>query len=286
MRTFDTPQPITVSIELGVGDVRIDASDRSDTTVDVRPSDPGKRGDVAAAEQTRVEYANGNLLVKGPTGWRQWVSSKSDSVDVEITLPSRSDVRVEAGVASVRSSGVLGEVRCKVVGDVSLASVGSVDLKNGAGDVAIDRAAGKLTVSTGSGAIRIGRVDGPAVVRNANGHTEIGEVSGEVRVRAANGDISIDVARQSVMAKTANGNVRLGEVGARAAVAQSAFGDLDVGVRDGVAAWLDLHTKFGRVRNDLDTSATPDPDQDTVEVHASTSYGDIVIHRSAVGGAS
>ena len=42
MPTFDTPEPITVTLELGVGDVRITASDRADTVVEVRPSDPAK----------------------------------------------------------------------------------------------------------------------------------------------------------------------------------------------------------------------------------------------------
>jgi hypothetical protein len=54
MPTFDTPQPISVTVELGVGDLRIVASDRTDTMVEVRPSDPAKKADVTAAEQTRV----------------------------------------------------------------------------------------------------------------------------------------------------------------------------------------------------------------------------------------
>ena len=57
MRTFDTPEPISVTVELGVGDLRIVASDRTDTMVEVRPSDAAKKADVTAAEQTRVEYA-------------------------------------------------------------------------------------------------------------------------------------------------------------------------------------------------------------------------------------
>jgi hypothetical protein len=102
-------------------------------------------------------------------------------------------------------------------------------------------------------------------------------------VSSANGDISIDVAHAGVLAKTANGGVRLGEVSVGSAVVQTAFGDLDVGVRDGVAAWLDLHTRFGHVRNDLDATAAPGDDEGSVDVHASTSYGDISIHRSFAG---
>ena len=39
MPTFDTPGPISAVIDLVVGDARITASDRDDTTVEIRPSD-------------------------------------------------------------------------------------------------------------------------------------------------------------------------------------------------------------------------------------------------------
>jgi hypothetical protein len=284
MPTFDTPEPISVSVELGVGDIRIDASDRSDTTVEVRPGNPAKKGDVAAAESTRVEYANGRLIVIGPKGWRQWMPHRgSESIDIEIALPSGSRLDVNSGVATVRSTGRIGPSRVKTgMGDVQLDEVGPVDLKTGAGDIAVGRALGKTEIVTGTGAVRIGAVEGTAFVKNSNGDTWIGEVAGETRVNAANGRITIDVAHEGVVAKTANGSVRLGEVARGAAVAQSAFGDIEVGVRDGVAAWLDLHTRFGHVRNDLETSESPREDEDSVEIQASTSYGDIAIHRSFV----
>jgi hypothetical protein len=282
METFETPEPISVDVELGVGDIRIDATDRTDTTVDVRPSDPTKKGHVAAAEQTRVQFANGHLTVSGPKGWRQWLPHRGgESIDVSIALPAGSIVRTEAGVASLRSSGRLGEFRGKAgVGDISLDETGPVELKTGAGDIRIERAADRAEVVTGSGSVRIGRVDGTAVVKNSNGDTWIGEVAGQARVSSANGDISIDVAHRGVSAKSANGAVRLGEIASGDAVAQTAFGAVEIGIRDGVAAWLDLHTGFGHVQNDLEASGAPEPGQDTVEVHASTSYGDISIHRS------
>ncbi len=282
MPTFDTPEPISVSVEVGVGDIQVDATDRTDTIVEVRPSDPTKKADMAAAEQTRVEYLNGHLVVSAPTGWRQWMPRRGgESIDVSIALPAGSTVRAEAGVASLRCSGRLADCKCKAgVGDISLDDVGSVGLKTGAGDITIERAAGRTEIVTGSGAIRIGRIDGTAVVKNGNGDTWIGEVTGEARVSAGNGAIRVDVAHDGIVAKSANGDVRLGDVTRGAAVAQSAFGALQVGIHDGVAAWLDLHTRFGHVQNDLEASGSPEPGADTVEVHASTSYGDITIHRS------
>ena len=283
MPTFATPNPIIVDVELGVGDIRVEASDRIETVVDVRPSDPAKKADVSAAERTRVEYASGHLLVKAPTGWRRWMPDRDgESIDVLIGLPEGSSVRVEAGVATVRGRGRIGECGCKVgVGDLQLDGSGPLELKTGAGDITVERAVGRTQIVTGSGAVRIGYIDGTAAVKNSNGDTWIGEVTGEARVSAANGSISMDRAREGIVAKTANGDVRLGEVERGAAVAQSAMGDVEVGIREGVAAWLELNTKFGEVHNDLDASESPEASEETVEVHASTSYGDVVVHRAS-----
>lgn len=283
MPRFTTPEPISVTVELGVGDVLIEASDRSDTVVDVRPSDPAQKADVTAAERTRVEYASGRLLVKAPKGLRRWTPwGGGESIDVRIELPAGSQVRGEGGVAGLRCLGPIGECSFKTgMGDVQLDNAGTVELQTGAGNVTVERCAGRAEIKTGSGALEIERVSGMAVVRNGNGDTRIGEVTGDARVNAANGKITIDVAHAAVAAKSANGHIHLGEVAHGAIVAQSGFGDVAVGIRDGVAAWLDLHTGFGNVQNDLDSSERPEPGDDAVEIHARTSYGDITIRRSS-----
>jgi hypothetical protein len=285
MPTFDTPEPISVTLELAVAEIRVDATDRSDTAVDVQPHDPAKKADVAAARETRVEYANGALLVRSPKGWRQWspLGPGNESIDVRIELPSGSTVRGAAGVGAFRCTGRIGECHYRTgVGDVSLERSGPVELKAGAGAVTVEDVAGSAEIKT-TGEVRIGRVDGTASIKNANGDTWIGEVTGDARVRSANGAIVVDAARAGVDAKTANGSVRLEEVSHGSVVAQSAFGTIEVGVRDGVAVWLDLDTKYGTVRNGLEAGGRPQAAEETVEVHARTSMGDITIHRSLTG---
>ncbi|MGA8015195.1 MAG: hypothetical protein WCB85_04680, partial [Candidatus Dormiibacterota bacterium] len=96
MASFDTPEPISLSVELGAGNVRIAAADRRDTVVEVRPSDPSKRSDVSAAEDTLVEYAGGTLVVRAPRRWaRSVLGAGSQSVDVEIAVPAGSRLTVE-----------------------------------------------------------------------------------------------------------------------------------------------------------------------------------------------
>ncbi|MFF1796288.1 hypothetical protein ACFVXQ_19055, partial [Kitasatospora sp. NPDC058263] len=66
MPSFDTPGPISATIEFDIASVRIAAGKRTDTVVEVRPADPAVEADVKAAEQTRISYAGGALVVKGP----------------------------------------------------------------------------------------------------------------------------------------------------------------------------------------------------------------------------
>jgi len=287
MPTFDTPEPISVTLEIGVGDIRIVASERTDTRVEVRPSDPAKKSDVTAAEQTRVEYANGRLLVKAPKDWRRWsFRGGGESIDVEIRLPAGSRVGGQAGVAALSCTGRIGECRYKVgVGDIRLDQAGPLELKTGAGDIDVERAVDRAEITTGSGVLGIGSIDGAAVVKDGNGDSWIGEVAGDLRVNAANGRISVDRAHGPVTAKTAYGDVRLAEVARGAVVAETAFGTVEVGVRDGVAAWLDLDTRFGTVQNDLEASDRPEPDEDAVEVRARTSFGNIIIRHSSANAA-
>ncbi len=286
MPTFDTPVPISVLVELGVGDLRVVASDRGDTSVEVRPTNPAQATDVTAAEQTRVEFTNGNLLVKAPKGWKQYtLRGGHESIDVQIELPSGSNVQAEAGVAAFRTQGVLGECRFKTgVGDIRLEHVGAVQVKTGGGDITVDRVTGRAEVAAGSGAVRVGVVDASAVIRDSNGDVWVGEVGGDLRVTAANGQISVDRAHSTVVAKTAHGDVRLGEVARGSVTAQTAAGSLEIGIRDGVAAWLDLKTQFGTVHNSLDRAEAPAPGAATVEVRVRTSFGDITVHRTGIAG--
>lgn len=290
MPTFDTPQPISVTVDFGVGDLRVTATNRTDTVVEVRPTNPAKPSDVAAAEQTQVEYANGALLVKGPKGWGwRYIGPRkgSESIDIVIEVPAGSQLLGSAGIGNLHTTGRLGECRFNTgVGDIQVDDASAVDLRTGVGDIAVDRAAGNADIKTGSGAVRIGTITGSAVIRNSNGETSVGEVAGDVRVNSANGRIVIDRAGATVTAKTANGDIRLGEIASGAVVAHTALGKIDVGIASGVAAWLDLNTSFGAVVNRLDAASQPEPGANTVEVRARTSFGDITVSRAAAPAAA
>jgi DUF4097 and DUF4098 domain-containing protein YvlB len=281
MPNFETPEPISVTLELGVGNVRITASDRTDTTVDVRPSDESDESDVQAAQRVRVGYANGVLQVTGPKARVFDLSRKTRSVEVSIDLPTGSRVSDEVQVGDLSGTGRLGECRFKTsTGNVRLERTGPLRVDTAAGHVTVDGVAGNAEIHTGSGKVRIGEIEGPVVVKNSNGDTMIAAATGDVRVRAANGDISVDRAGAGVEATTSNGSIRLGEVARGSVELGTAMGDLEIGIAEGAAARLEVNTRFGQVHNLLDNTTRPQESDETVEVRAHTSFGGITIRRS------
>ncbi|WQB75477.1 hypothetical protein SCD75_08315 [Prescottella equi] len=133
MPTFSTPEPISAAISLVVGDVAVTASDRDDTVVEVHPSDPHREQDVRAAEQTRVEFAAGRLVVKAPRPRVLGVWGKVGSIDITVDLPTDSAVESDASVGGFRSTGRLGNCRLKsATGDIRLDGTGDLIVHTGA----------------------------------------------------------------------------------------------------------------------------------------------------------
>jgi hypothetical protein len=281
MPVFATPAPISVTIDLYSAVVRVVATDRADTVVEVRPSNESDDSDVKAAQQTRVEYTDGTLTVRGPKNLTLGFSKRTRSVDVLIELPTGSQVHGDLSAGDVRSTGVLDECRLKSgVGHFHLARTGRLRLDT-TGHIDVDAVVGDADGATGSGRVRIGEIRGAAVVKNSNGTTDIGTATGGLRVRSANGDITVDRAEAGVDAKTSNGSIRIGTVVRDSITIRTATGDLAVGVAGGTAAWLDLQTGYGQVRNELEsTGQGPEKSELAVEVRAHTSFGDITVRRS------
>lgn len=283
MTTYDTPEPISVEIDIPVGDIRLTASDRADTDVEVRPSDRSQEQDVRAAEQTLVDFAAGRLLVRGPRQRGLSLFGRPGSVDVTIALPAGSHLQATAAAGSLHATGRLGECRIKTsAGDVDLDQAGSLDLTTSAGDVAVARVTGDAEVSTGSGDVRLRAAGGTVSIKNSNGDSWVGEAGGDLRMSAANGDINVGSAGAGITATTAAGDVRIGAVTRGSVSLKTAFGDIEIGIRAGTAARLDTGTSFGRVRNEMTAAAGPEPSDQTADVRARTSYGDIVIRRAEV----
>ncbi|MFE0651302.1 DUF4097 domain-containing protein [Streptomyces sp. NPDC059534] len=279
MPSFDTPEPISATARVDAGSIQFTAGDRLDTVVEVRPRDPKKDQDVRAADQTEVSCAGGVLTIRTPK--QRYLVGRTGTVDVTVELPTGSHVDLTGAWAQVLGEGRLGEVRVKTsAGDVRLDTTGPLHLTASHGSITVERVEGKAEITTSSGSLRVGSVDGPAVLKNSHGTTTIGTATGDLRVSGANGDIDIARAGGSVVATTAHGTLRLGEVARGTVQLETSYGAIEIGIREGTAAWLDVSSGSGQVRNTLSASESPAETEDTVEVRARTRHGNIDIRRA------
>jgi DUF4097 and DUF4098 domain-containing protein YvlB len=281
MPTFATPEPIVATIDVIAGDVRIIADDRTDTVVEVRARDDANDLDAKTAAQTRVEFGDGKLTVKSPKPPRVYFGWKSAAVDVTVRLPAGSRVHVTTAQGDILCRGVLGDCAVRTYdGDIALHQVGGLRATTMNGRVTVDRIAGDAHV-TGSGEVMLAEVGGAASVKNLNGPSWIGQAGGDVNVNSAHGDVVVDRAGPRVVARTAHGDVRLGHVARGSAVLQTASGEIEIGIRHGTAAWLDVKSSSGSIRNHLELGGAPDGSRETAQIRARTFDGDIVVRRAA-----
>jgi DUF4097 and DUF4098 domain-containing protein YvlB len=211
MPTFQTPEPIAVTVDVLSGDVRVIASDRTDTVVVVRPADESKKGDVRAAEQTQVDFVAGTLTVKMSKDWRTYTPfGGNPSIEVTIEVPTGSRLQSTAGVGRLLGSGELGQC----------------DLEIAAGDIIIERPLGSVT------------------------------------------------------AKTAKGNIRIGEASRGVLRLETTMGELEVGIHPGSAARVDTNAQHGTVQNRMRPVDRSDQNEDTVQVYARNSFGNIIIRHT------
>ncbi|KAF0848725.1 hypothetical protein [Nocardia caishijiensis] len=200
MYTFATTAPVTVSVDVLSAGVTVIASDRTDAVVTVAPSDAGKKGDVRAAEQTLVEFADGTLTVVTPKSWRTHSPfGGNPSIELTIEVPAGSHLTGTAGVGQLRGNGALGACDLSIsLGDIVLeCPQGPVTAKVAKGDIRIGEVTrGEIQVETSMGELEVGIRPGTAVQLETE--TAVGAVRNTIVPAAPNGESVRLHARNSV----------------------------------------------------------------------------------------
>jgi putative adhesin len=259
MPTFATPGPVTATVEVAGAQVRVTASDRTDTVVLVEPRNPASRKDVKVAGKTKVDLADGQLTVKTITP-----GDKSGSVTITIDLPAGSRLAAYLAHSSVQADGPLGRCELQMAsGQVQLDRIDALRANISAGEVAIAHIAGRADIDGGASAVRIGHA------------------AADLELSSASGGFDIDRADGSVTATTASGAIRIGRMTHGQAKLMNGSGNIEVGISDGTAAYIDVNSERGAVRNSVASPGGTDASDATVMVHARTRHGDITIQRAA-----
>ncbi|ART70976.1 hypothetical protein BTO20_22720 [Mycobacterium dioxanotrophicus] len=262
MPTFHTPEPISADVEVVAGVVRVSASDRADTVVEVAPRDPNRPSDVRIAEQARIDYRDGALTVSA--GRRMLSLGRGGAVRIDIALPTGSRLKVATASADTEAVGSYSDCRFATASaDVRIDTVtGNLKADSASGDVAVDSLVGDARIATASGDARIDHVEGDVTFQAASGNLSVGTLRGSLKVQAASGSVSVAVAAAGALS------------------AHTSSGEVEVGIPEGTAAQLELMTGSGSVDNRLAASDGPAVGDETLMVHARTGSGDITIRRA------
>jgi hypothetical protein len=279
MTVFAVTEPPEVRIEIQMGRVDIVATPRTDVVVTVSPSNPGRTGDRSAAERVRVDHVGEVVRILGP--FRLNVLGPGDSVDVLVEVPAATAADVDVKYGSVHASGTLAACRVNVpYGNVTLEYTTRLDLSIGHGDIRAAQVAGDAELRLKSGSAQLGRVDGALRVSGSHATITVNSVGFSAEVTSSSGAVEIGRADGSVRVRSAYGTVRIGELVRGSAQIEGSYGGVEVGVRRGVVIWLDAVSQHGVVRTDLPAETGPGEDDETLELHVRTGYGDITIRRA------
>jgi DUF4097 and DUF4098 domain-containing protein YvlB len=248
---FHTPEPVELSAENGSGLVHVSASETDETRVVVT----GRHADEVEVTQ------HGRVIRVAPPRRRTGFFGGDDSLDIQVFLPTGSELAVRTGSADVITRGAVGTAQVKTgSGDVDLEECyEDVQVKSGSGDVRVGEAQAAVAVSTGSGDVEIGRNRGPAVVKTGSGDVRFREATTEVSVMTGSGDLMIDTAREGRFH------------------AKGASGSIHVGIPAGLPVWTDITTLSGRIHSDVEGAGEPVAGSPHVELRASTVSGDVVL---------
>jgi Toastrack DUF4097 len=278
METFQTPTPPRLSVDLRAGSVAIETSDVAQTTVEILPlNDSSVTLDALGA--TTVEQRGDDITVHVPSRFGH--IGRTPKLAVRISAPHAARLRLKTGGADVVAIGRFGTSDVSTgSGDLTLGDFSdSLRVSSGSGDVRIESVAKDVVVKTGSGDIDVVDIEGEASLSSGSGDVIVGGATRGLDAKTASGDITVGSAPPDLRATTASGDIRIDSVVEGEVRAKAASGDIHAGVRNGTAAWLDVHTVSGHVSSQLDGSSEPTDDERRVHLHLTTASGDIELSR-------
>jgi hypothetical protein len=276
MPTFATPGPIIATVVVAGAQVRVTASDRTDTVVLVEPINKASQSDVKVANKTKVDFADGRLSVKTTVS-----GDKNGSVAITIDLPAGSSLVAYLAHSDVHADGSFGE--CELHMASGRVQLDRITRCRPTSRPARSRSATSPGAPTSTGAVemRISEIKDTVRLSSSGGQIWIGHASADLDLSSGSGGFDIDRADGSVTAKTGDGAIRIGRLTRGQAKLLNRSGNIEVGISEGPAARVDANSKRGSVRSSVPPQENPETSDNKVTVHARTRHGDIIIQRAA-----
>jgi DUF4097 and DUF4098 domain-containing protein YvlB len=264
----DENDPINrIRIEIGSGLVELGPNPDGKGTVVSMEIDGDDDGVI-------FEVADGELVIESPRNVR-----RGPEIRVQIATSAVLDARVKTGSGDIVSQVPLGSARLATgSGDVRLTRVeNELGVNTGSGDVKVESVAGAVRASTGSGSIDIEEAGDALGLSTGSGDVTVGDVAGPTSVKVGSGDITIERIRDHSVATSGSGDVTVEIADAPSVQAETARGDVQIGVPDGLPTYLDLKTVTGQIRCDLEPGEKPAEGERALTLRARTVSGDITV---------
>lgn len=267
VKNFPLHGPINLDVRIAHGSLDVHAADDlTEASVEIVPRNP--KSDIV--ERTEVRMDGNTLTVATPHRggvfdlvWFGGPHHERDSVDVTITVPSGTAMKLASFTASITTSG----------------RGGSADVAAGAAQVTLDQVDGELRLRIGSGNSDVGTVTGDVQVRSGSGNAHFGDIGGTLNCGCGSGRLDVGRAHGKVRGRSGSGAASFGAVYDDVDLA-SGSGGVEIGLPHGHSAQLQLTTGSGRVASDLPIGDAPAADAKRISIKARTGSGDIRLFRA------
>jgi DUF4097 and DUF4098 domain-containing protein YvlB len=268
-RQFETPEPIYLYVEIGKGKVQVRATGTGTTTVEIEGQ---------SAEDVAVTFEDNRLSIMGPKDSGGWFGRDRD-LNVEVELPTASNVAIKTGSADIEVEGQVNEVRLKSgSGDVVCDTFsGAAQVETGSGDVEVSEALAELRVKSGSGDISVGSSLGNLNISTGSGDVEVGTANAKTIVKTGSGDLNVATSNADISLATGSGDLSIGTARRGRVSIKGASSDLQIGIPAGTPVWADINTVTGSIRSNVESVGAPQEGQEHLELQARTVSGDITL---------
>lgn len=263
---FETDRPVRLHARLGRGSLTVTAEETTGTTVRVT----GRH-----ARDVVVDLRDGVLSVTAPQH-RGFVERDVD-VDVEVVLPTGSDLDVRTGTADLRATGsyAAGSLRSGS-GALSVATLtGPALVETGSGDVHLDRVEDELQVKSGSGDVVVEHAGAAVAVSTGSGDVRLGEVHGDLAVKTGSGDLHVARPLGDVTMTSGSGDVVIDRAAPSTITLRGASTDARVAIPADLPVWTDVTSLTGAVRADTSPRGGPADGRPHLTLRVSTVSGDV-----------
>lgn len=274
--SFECAGPVEADLRVpaGVLEIGTGSADRIHVSLD---AESGSATADEVISSTEVSFDGRQLRVKVPEasstgftiGSKNVVVSiphlgiafgKEVAVNCRVTIPAGSSVVTQTASADVSSLGVLDTFRGTTA----------------SGDISLDEVTGHTSITTASGDVEARRIGGEFRLKGASGDVRLTELSGDGGITVASGDIHVGEANSSLTLRTASGDITVDRLHQGKFSANTASGDIVVGVASGVAAKLDVTSVSGDMACNVPVEEGSHPEA-ILDIVCRTVSGDVEI---------